>query len=74
MYQHRKKHDSKMLGDKLEAAWQKEIKRKKDPSLLKALLKVFYMECLLFYVVAFVVEGARYILIFIFNEINQNIQ
>ncbi|XP_060517933.1 ATP-binding cassette subfamily C member 4-like [Cylas formicarius] len=34
-------HDSTYLGDKLEREWEKEVKNKKDPSLWKALMRVF---------------------------------
>lgn len=59
MYHHRKKHDSGTLGDKLEAAWNKELHNKKEPSLLRAITKVFYLECLGLYALAFTIEGGR---------------
>lgn len=59
MYRHRKQHDSATLGDKLEATWNKEIKTQKDPSLVKAIRRVFGVECILLYILAFALEGAR---------------
>lgn len=39
-----KSHDSSRLGDKLEKAWEYQVSQKEKPSLLKALLTVFYKE------------------------------
>ncbi|KAJ8918452.1 hypothetical protein NQ315_008149 [Exocentrus adspersus] len=39
-----KAHESSRLGNKLEKAWQHQVDYKKQPSLLKALLAVFYQE------------------------------
>lgn len=59
MYRHRTNHDSGTLGDKLEAAWNKERERKKEPSLLTAIIKVFYLEYLLLYALAIIIEGGK---------------
>lgn len=39
-----KSHESGRLGDKLERAWEYEVNHKEKPSLLRALLVVFYKE------------------------------
>lgn len=59
IYRHRTKHDSSRLGDKLEAAWNKEVQTQKDPSLARAIRNVFAFECLLMHALAFAVEGGR---------------
>lgn len=56
MYGALKTHESKRLGDKLEVAWNYEIENKKNPSLWRAVLKVFYKELLLYGIFNFFLE------------------
>lgn len=44
IYPHLSSHDSKILGEKLEKQWNKELKRSKNPSLWRAFAKVFGRE------------------------------
>lgn len=46
IYHHLKIHDSKLLGEKLEREWNKELK-KKSPSLWKAFARVFGKDMML---------------------------
>lgn len=41
MYETCKEHESKLLGNQLEAAWKEQLEKSKDPSLMWALCKVF---------------------------------
>lgn len=59
MYRHRKIHDSKMLGDRLEAAWSHETSNRVEPSLNKALLKVFGLEIFYISCIPLVGEACR---------------
>lgn len=56
MYGPLKTHESKRLGDKLEIAWNYEIANKKDPSLWRAVLKVFSKELVLYGIFNFFIE------------------
>ncbi|KAJ8954547.1 hypothetical protein NQ318_000781, partial [Aromia moschata] len=62
-----KSHDSVRLGDKLEAAWDDQVARKKNPSLLIALIKVFYVELslygILYLIQEFIVKLSQPVLI-----------
>ncbi|KAH1001745.1 hypothetical protein HUJ04_005722 [Dendroctonus ponderosae] len=44
IYPHLSSHDSKILGERLEKQWNKELKNSKDPSLWRAFAKVFGRE------------------------------
>lgn len=59
MYQCRKEHEAGHLRDKLEIAWNKERKRKKDPSLLKVLFKIFRVEIVLLVISATILDIIR---------------
>lgn len=59
MYRHRNEHDAGRLCDKLEIAWNKERKRKKDPSLLKVLFKIFKIDIILLVIWAAIIDGVR---------------
>lgn len=59
MYRHRKEHDSGTLGDQLEGTWTQERQRRKDPSLLMAIIKVFYPEYLVLYALVFLIEVGK---------------
>ncbi|CAH1105147.1 unnamed protein product [Psylliodes chrysocephalus] len=59
IYQHRKSHDSGHLGEKLEAQWKKQTEKSKNPSLFKALTKVFFLEMLLLNIVIIIEETIR---------------
>lgn len=48
MYGTLKPHDSGMLGDRLQKAWDREVATKKDPSLWIAMARVFGVEFLLY--------------------------
>ncbi|KAJ8929223.1 hypothetical protein NQ314_018102 [Rhamnusium bicolor] len=48
MYGPLKAHESSRLGDKLEAAWNDQVSHKKTPSLLLAIIKVFYIEFIIY--------------------------
>ncbi|CAH1183163.1 unnamed protein product [Phaedon cochleariae] len=60
MNDHRKAHDAGKLGDRMEAAWNKQLmKNKKDPSLIKAILSVFLPEVLGLFLIVSICEGSR---------------
>lgn len=59
LYQYRKSHDSSQLGDELEIAWNKEKKKKKEPSLFKILMKVHGVELFFIYILSFIKDGVR---------------
>lgn len=59
MYQCRKGHDAGCLRDKLEVAWNKERKRKKDPSLLMVLFKIFSTEIVLLVISSIILDTIR---------------
>ncbi|XP_074031101.1 probable multidrug resistance-associated protein lethal(2)03659 isoform X1 [Leptinotarsa decemlineata] len=59
MYSHRHKHDSGKLGERLEAAWQYQVKHKKNPSFIKALCSVFLSEIFMLWIIAFAAEIIR---------------
>ncbi|KAG5889083.1 hypothetical protein JTB14_004927 [Gonioctena quinquepunctata] len=59
MYQHRKKHDSGKLGDRMERAWNDQVKNNENPSLLKAMSRVFLFEILLLSILAVLTEAVR---------------
>lgn len=59
IYQHRKSHDSGHLGETLEAQWKKQTEKSKNPSLFKALTKVFFLEMLLLNIVIIIEETIR---------------
>ncbi|XP_018565514.1 probable multidrug resistance-associated protein lethal(2)03659 [Anoplophora glabripennis] len=67
MYGTLKSHDSGLLGDRLQKAWNHEVANKKDPSLWIAILKVFGIELLLcalyFGFIEFVIKLSQPILI-----------
>lgn len=48
MYGPLKTHEAVLLGDKLEKAWNHEIRNKKNPSLWRAILKVFSKDLILY--------------------------
>lgn len=48
MYGPLKTHEAIRLGDKLEEAWNQQLRNKKDPSLWKAILKVFSKDLILY--------------------------
>ncbi|KAF2891777.1 hypothetical protein ILUMI_14396, partial [Ignelater luminosus] len=54
--EHLAAHDSKSLGNKLEGAWNKELKLNKKPSLYRALLKVFGVEFFFLGILLFFLE------------------
>ncbi|KAF2896737.1 hypothetical protein ILUMI_09444 [Ignelater luminosus] len=54
--EHLAAHDSKSLGNKLEDAWNKELKLHKKPSLYRALLKVFGIELFFLGLIVFFLE------------------
>lgn len=54
--EHLAAHDSKRLGDKLEDAWNKELKLHKKPSLYRALFKVFGVEFFILGLIVFFIE------------------
>ncbi|KAJ8983684.1 hypothetical protein NQ317_003472 [Molorchus minor] len=62
-----KTHESKLLGDKLQYAWENQINNKKKASLLAAICKVFYLELvlygILFLIQEFVVKLSQPLLI-----------
>ena len=51
-----KAHESKLLGDKLEQAWLKEENSRRNPSLWRALIRVFGKECALYGIILAIVE------------------
>lgn len=55
----RKKHEAGLLRDKLDVAWNKERRRKKDPSLLKALFAVFRTEIFILFISSAVLDVIR---------------
>ncbi|XP_074031109.1 probable multidrug resistance-associated protein lethal(2)03659 [Leptinotarsa decemlineata] len=59
MYSHRHKHDSGKLGERLEAAWQYQVKHKKNPSLIKALCSIFLFEIFMLWIIVFAAEIIR---------------
>uniref|UniRef100_A0A0U9HVH0 Putative ABCC protein n=1 Tax=Chrysomela populi TaxID=154003 RepID=A0A0U9HVH0_CHRPP len=60
LYRHRKAHDSGKLGDRIEAAWNRQLTtNKKNPSLIKAILRVFLPEVLVLFLIVTVNETAR---------------
>lgn len=56
MYENLKGHESSMLGDKLQKAWNHEVKNKKNPSLWLAIISVFGFELFLNAVFLVVIE------------------
>lgn len=59
MYRHSKKHDSGLLGDRLETSWYKEKSKTLDPSFFKIFLKIFGIEVILLYTFAFAIDVVR---------------
>lgn len=59
MYQHRRKHDSGTLGDRLERAWAHQVQTKRTPSLSKALCSVFAFEFCTLCIIALFAETVR---------------
>ncbi|XP_074031100.1 LOW QUALITY PROTEIN: probable multidrug resistance-associated protein lethal(2)03659 [Leptinotarsa decemlineata] len=59
MYQHRRKHDSGKLGDRMEAAWDRQVAKNDNPSLMKALCSVFLLELVLLGTILVVSEIIR---------------
>ncbi|CAG9854730.1 unnamed protein product [Phyllotreta striolata] len=59
IYEHRRSHDSEMLGRKLEAEWEKQVAKGDNPSLIKAIANVFILELVLFNLVVIIHEIIR---------------
>ncbi|KAG5889081.1 hypothetical protein JTB14_004925 [Gonioctena quinquepunctata] len=59
MYQHRNVHDSGKLGESLEAAWHYQVTHRKNPSLIRALCRVFQLEIFFLWIIAFLSEAIR---------------
>ncbi|CAG9854733.1 unnamed protein product [Phyllotreta striolata] len=59
LYEHRRSHDSNVLGDKLEQQWIKQTKKSKNPSLIKAIVNVFFTEVVLINIVVIMAEVIR---------------